>query len=255
LDFRATRFALRGRSTTLRCARSSGLKRPRQLVSRLPWRFSLEPASAPSLQNGQHADSQCRSQRRGAPALALVRVSCAVAIRAYVRPLSGRLVAVECVRGYAQSGHLVAARQARTRPRSRPLAAPSRIRACPLSRHLVAPCRGNMPITLSQCRTQMRCADSEIRIWRSRLAPWLTISLWCTCPLAGFLFLCIPFRGSCLHVLRAIDVGAGTGTWALDFVSLSGVHNRDVQVFACGISTTNFRERTSPRSGRLRSFD
>lgn len=50
---------------------SSGLKRPRRLVSRLPWRFPLGPASSPFLKSSQHAHSRRRSQRQGALALAL----------------------------------------------------------------------------------------------------------------------------------------------------------------------------------------
>jgi len=54
----------------------------------------------------------------------------------------------------------------------------------------------------------------------------------------------IPPEIDITHVSRVIDVGAGTGAWALDFVSLPDVCDRDLQVFACDISTAKF-----PRSG------
>jgi len=42
------------------------------------------------------------------------------------------------------------------------------------------------------------------------------------------------------HVRKVIDVATGTGAWALDFVSQPDVRGRDVQVFACDISTAKF---------------
>jgi ubiquinone/menaquinone biosynthesis C-methylase UbiE len=45
-----------------------------------------------------------------------------------------------------------------------------------------------------------------------------------------------------------MDVGAGTGAWALDFVSLPGVRDRNVQVYACDISTAKFPRKDSDKS-------
>ena len=42
------------------------------------------------------------------------------------------------------------------------------------------------------------------------------------------------------RVSRVIDVATGTGVWALDFASLPDVRDRNIQVFACDISTAKF---------------
>ena len=42
------------------------------------------------------------------------------------------------------------------------------------------------------------------------------------------------------RVSRVIDVATGTGAWALDFASLPDVRDRNIQVFACDISTAKF---------------
>jgi len=48
------------------------------------------------------------------------------------------------------------------------------------------------------------------------------------------------------HVSRVIDVGTGSGAWALDFVSQPEVHRSDIEVFACDISDTKFPQRNLP---------
>lgn len=39
------------------------------------------------------------------------------------------------------------------------------------------------------------------------------------------------------HISRVIDVATGTDSWAIDFTLLPGVHDSNVQVFACDISS------------------
>ena len=56
------------------------------------------------------------------------------------------------------------------------------------------------------------------------------------------------------RVSRVIDVGAGTGAWALDFVSLPYVCNRDLQVFACDISTAKFPRNDGPEVRKITWF-
>jgi SAM-dependent methyltransferase len=48
------------------------------------------------------------------------------------------------------------------------------------------------------------------------------------------------------HVSRVIDVGTGSGAWALDFVSQPEVHRSNIEVFACDISDTKFPQRNFP---------
>ncbi|KAH9034625.1 S-adenosyl-L-methionine-dependent methyltransferase, partial [Lactarius pseudohatsudake] len=48
------------------------------------------------------------------------------------------------------------------------------------------------------------------------------------------------------QVRKVIDVATGTGAWALDFVSQPNVRDRDVQVFACDLSSAKF-----PQAGKL----
>ncbi|KAI9440844.1 S-adenosyl-L-methionine-dependent methyltransferase, partial [Lactarius indigo] len=56
------------------------------------------------------------------------------------------------------------------------------------------------------------------------------------------------------HVSKVIDVAAGTGVWALDFVSQPEVRDRDVQVFACDISTAKFPQADKPDVDRITFF-
>ena len=42
------------------------------------------------------------------------------------------------------------------------------------------------------------------------------------------------------HISRVIDVATGTCSWAVDFASLPEVHDSDVQVIACDISSEKF---------------
>ena len=51
-----------------------------------------------------------------------------------------------------------------------------------------------------------------------------------------------------------MDVGTGTGAWALDFVSLPGVCDRDLQVFACDISTAKFPRNDEPEVKKITFF-
>jgi ubiquinone/menaquinone biosynthesis C-methylase UbiE len=50
----------------------------------------------------------------------------------------------------------------------------------------------------------------------------------------------VPPEINISHVSKAIDIATGTGAWALDFASLPDVRNRNVQIFACDISTAKF---------------
>ncbi|KAH8991728.1 S-adenosyl-L-methionine-dependent methyltransferase [Lactarius akahatsu] len=56
------------------------------------------------------------------------------------------------------------------------------------------------------------------------------------------------------HLSRVIDVAAGTGAWALDFVSRPDVRDRDVQVFACDISTAKFPQADKPDVNKITFF-
>jgi len=56
------------------------------------------------------------------------------------------------------------------------------------------------------------------------------------------------------HVRKVIDVATGTGAWALDFVSQPDVCDRDVQVFACDISTAKFPQSDKPDVDRIIFF-
>jgi len=42
------------------------------------------------------------------------------------------------------------------------------------------------------------------------------------------------------NISRVIDVGTGTGAWALDFASQPEVQRRNIQIFACDIDGTKF---------------
>jgi SAM-dependent methyltransferase len=64
----------------------------------------------------------------------------------------------------------------------------------------------------------------------------------------------VPPGVNITHVSRVIDVGAGTGAWALDFVSLPYVRNRDLQVFACDISTEKFPRNDDPKVRKITWF-
>jgi ubiquinone/menaquinone biosynthesis C-methylase UbiE len=50
----------------------------------------------------------------------------------------------------------------------------------------------------------------------------------------------VPPEINISHVSKVIDIATGTGAWALDFASLPDVRNRNVQIFACDISTAKF---------------
>jgi ubiquinone/menaquinone biosynthesis C-methylase UbiE len=50
----------------------------------------------------------------------------------------------------------------------------------------------------------------------------------------------VPPEINISHVSKVIDIATGTGAWALDFASLPDVCNRNVQIFACDISTAKF---------------
>ncbi|KAH8976799.1 hypothetical protein EDB86DRAFT_2820162 [Lactarius hatsudake] len=56
------------------------------------------------------------------------------------------------------------------------------------------------------------------------------------------------------HVGKVIDVATGTGAWALDFVSQPNVCDRDVQVFACDISSTKFPQENKPDFDKITFF-
>jgi SAM-dependent methyltransferase len=50
----------------------------------------------------------------------------------------------------------------------------------------------------------------------------------------------VPPEINIAHISRVIDIATGTGVWALDFASLPGVRDGNIQVFACDISTAKF---------------
>jgi len=50
----------------------------------------------------------------------------------------------------------------------------------------------------------------------------------------------IPPGIDIVNISRAIDVGTGTGAWALDFASQPEVQRRNIQIFACDIDGTKF---------------
>jgi SAM-dependent methyltransferase len=50
----------------------------------------------------------------------------------------------------------------------------------------------------------------------------------------------IPPGVEIANISRAIDVGTGTGAWALDFASQPEVQRRNIQIFACDIDGTKF---------------
>ncbi|KAH9017028.1 hypothetical protein EDB84DRAFT_1567010 [Lactarius hengduanensis] len=56
------------------------------------------------------------------------------------------------------------------------------------------------------------------------------------------------------HVRRVIDVGTGTGAWALDFMSQPEVRSRGVQVFACDISAAKFPQADGSGVGKITFF-
>ncbi|KAH9018526.1 hypothetical protein EDB85DRAFT_2294476 [Lactarius pseudohatsudake] len=57
------------------------------------------------------------------------------------------------------------------------------------------------------------------------------------------------------QVRKVIDVATGTGTWALDFVSQPNVCDRDVQVFACDLSSTKFPKAGKPDVDKITFFE
>ncbi|KAH9055289.1 hypothetical protein EDB87DRAFT_1688405 [Lactarius vividus] len=56
-------------------------------------------------------------------------------------------------------------------------------------------------------------------------------------------------------VTKVIDVATGTGAWALDFVSQPNVRDRDVQVFACDISSAKFPQENNPDVDKISFFE
>jgi SAM-dependent methyltransferase len=64
----------------------------------------------------------------------------------------------------------------------------------------------------------------------------------------------IPPEIDIAHVSRVIDVGTGTGAWALDFVSLPEVHKSNIQVFACDVSDEKFPQGNEPGVEQITFF-
>ena len=64
----------------------------------------------------------------------------------------------------------------------------------------------------------------------------------------------IPPEIDIAHVSRVIDIGAGTGAWALDFVSLPEVYKSNIQVFACDISNEKFLKGNKPAEKQITFF-
>ncbi|KAI0262309.1 S-adenosyl-L-methionine-dependent methyltransferase [Gloeopeniophorella convolvens] len=65
----------------------------------------------------------------------------------------------------------------------------------------------------------------------------------------------LPPEIDAAYVSRVLDAGTGTGAWALDFVSLPDVRDRDVEVFACDISTAKFPQADVSEVKRIRFFE
>ncbi|KAH9057416.1 S-adenosyl-L-methionine-dependent methyltransferase [Lactarius vividus] len=57
------------------------------------------------------------------------------------------------------------------------------------------------------------------------------------------------------QVRRVIDVATGTGAWALDFVSQPDIRDRDVQVFACDLSSAKFPQEGKPDVDKITFFE
>ncbi|KAI9458398.1 hypothetical protein BJY52DRAFT_1186879 [Lactarius psammicola] len=64
----------------------------------------------------------------------------------------------------------------------------------------------------------------------------------------------VPPLVNVAHLGKVIDVGTGTGAWALDFVSRPDIRDRGVQVFACDISTAKFPQADKPDVDRITFF-
>jgi len=65
----------------------------------------------------------------------------------------------------------------------------------------------------------------------------------------------VPAGIDITHVSRVIDIGAGTGAWALDFLSLPCIYDRDIQVFVCDITTNNFPRGNEPEVRKIKFFE
>jgi hypothetical protein len=50
----------------------------------------------------------------------------------------------------------------------------------------------------------------------------------------------VPPEVDIAHISKVIDLATGTGAWVFDFASLPEVRDRNIQVFACDISTAKF---------------
>ncbi|KAI9440863.1 S-adenosyl-L-methionine-dependent methyltransferase [Lactarius indigo] len=57
------------------------------------------------------------------------------------------------------------------------------------------------------------------------------------------------------QVRKVVDVATGTGAWALDFVSRPDVRDRDVQVFACDLSSAKFPQAGNPDVDKITFFE
>ncbi|KAI0291030.1 S-adenosyl-L-methionine-dependent methyltransferase [Multifurca ochricompacta] len=64
----------------------------------------------------------------------------------------------------------------------------------------------------------------------------------------------VPPQVKTSHISKVIDAAAGTGAWAHDFASLPNVRDRDVQIFACDITTANFRRVDRPAARKINFF-
>ena len=64
----------------------------------------------------------------------------------------------------------------------------------------------------------------------------------------------IPPEIDIARISRVIDVATGTGSWAVDFASLPEVHDSNVQIFACDISSEKFLQGNKPPAKQITFF-
>jgi ubiquinone/menaquinone biosynthesis C-methylase UbiE len=64
----------------------------------------------------------------------------------------------------------------------------------------------------------------------------------------------VPPEIDIAHVSRVIDLATGTGVWALGLASLPYVRDRNVQIFACDISTAKFPRAEEQEAKKVKFF-
>jgi SAM-dependent methyltransferase len=64
----------------------------------------------------------------------------------------------------------------------------------------------------------------------------------------------VPPEIDIAHISKVIDLATGTGAWVLDFASLPDVRDRNIQVFACDISTEKFPQAEEQGTNKINFF-